>query len=160
MRIEPSLVRIRAVVTVAAINLSVVASVISRTVVVPYMKLRFTLGNFFKYKTLSDTVSIADVEPYFAEDYVVLGYVSVPFFISFGKNVTDPVYTSDSKTLRATKSPADSVAAFDVISLALLGRLFIVDPVSASDTGSLQMQDYCGIDYFAEDYLGSSRTFS
>lgn len=160
MRIEPSLVRIRAVITAAAINLSVVASVMSRTVVVPYMKLRFTLGNFFKYSTFTDSVSIGDVEPYFAEDYVEPGYVSVPFSISFGKNVTDPVYVSDAKTFTVTKAVSDSVAAFDVISLALSGRLFIVDPVSASDTGSLQMQDYCGIDYFAEDYLGSSRTFS
>jgi len=160
VRIGPSLVRIRAVVKTAAINLSVVASVMSRTVIVPYVALRFTIGNFFKRLTPIDTIRVADDEPYFAEDYVELGYVSFPFFLTFGKNVTDPIYISDSKTFSVTKTVTDSVVTFDVISLALSGNLFIIDPVSALDSGSLIMQDYCGIDYFAADYLGEFRTFS
>lgn len=160
MRIEPSLVRIRAVVKAAAINLSIVANVVSRTVVVPYIALRFIVGNFFKYHTLSDSVKIGDVEPYFAGDYVEPGYVSVPFFISFGKNVTDPVYITETRVLRVSKGASDSVSVSDVFSLAMSGKLYILDPVSVSDDGSLQMQDYCGIDYFAGDYLGDSRAFS
>lgn len=35
----------------------------------------------------------------------------------------------------------------------------ISDSVSALDSGVLSMQDYCDLTYFAEDYVGVSRTF-
>lgn len=35
----------------------------------------------------------------------------------------------------------------------------VADSVTASDSGSLLMQDYCDMTYFAEDYVGTTRTF-
>ena len=35
----------------------------------------------------------------------------------------------------------------------------VSDSVSAADSGVLSMQDYCDLTYFAEDYVGLSRTF-
>ena len=162
MRIEPSLVRIRAVITAAAINLSVAASVISRTVVVPYIKFRHVLGHFFKYSTLADEVFLRDVAPYVDDGYIDSGYFEVSFYISFGKATNDSITTSDNNIIFGVSTTVnETVYSIGTFSYALSGFISaILDNVSAADEGSLQMQDYCDTTYFAEVYVGVSRTFS
>lgn len=58
----------------------------------------------------------------------------------FTKNVTNVVFAQDADIKAYNKA--------------------LVDMVEAADAGSLVSQSYCDITYFAEDYVGESRTFS
>jgi hypothetical protein len=55
------------------------------------------------------------------------------------------------------KGLAESPTATD--SAAIAAGKALIDSTSASDAGILISQDYCDITYFAEDYVGTSRTF-
>jgi len=59
---------------------------------------------------------------------------------TFTKSVTNIVSVQDSKILALSKG--------------------VSDMIEASDAGSLVSQNYCEFNYFAEDYVGESRTFS
>ena len=212
MRIDPTLVRIRARVKAAVANPAVKASTISATILAPYIRIRTALGHFFKTLFPSDSVSISDGQNYFAEDYVEPGYVAVPFYINFTKVLTEAVAlvdnivltkfktftdsstVSESSALLVGKTPSEILALADTATrdytktvselailadnaarsftkglseasiladvVALSARLAIIEQPVASDSGILQMQDYCAFDYFAEDYVGESRTFT
>jgi hypothetical protein len=56
------------------------------------------------------------------------------------KYITNVVFTSDTSTRAWDANKADSV--------------------SLASSGSLTSQSYCDLSYFAEDYVGESRTFS
>lgn len=56
------------------------------------------------------------------------------------KTISELVYTADARIIEAVLAKADSVVT--------------------SSSGLLVMQDYCDITYFAEDYVGQSRTFT
>jgi len=43
--------------------------------------------------------------------------------------------------------------------LAILKTKILGDSSAFTDSGSLRNQGYCAFDYFAEDYVGDSRTF-
>ena len=58
---------------------------------------------------------------------------------SFSDYTNNTVSTSDSATVTNTKGFSDSL--------------------SSSDSGTVTVQNYCDITYFAEDYVGESRTF-
>lgn len=51
----------------------------------------------------------------------------------------------------------DSVSVTDNTFMSI-GKTF-ADTIGATDAGSLKMQNYCAIDYFADDYVGLSLTF-
>jgi hypothetical protein len=53
---------------------------------------------------------------------------------------------------------ADTTSAVDATSLS--PEKAIADMIELADAGSLVAQNYCDITYFAEDYVGESRTFS
>jgi len=266
VRADPTIVRIRAIIRAAVANPAVKASTISAALLVPYIRIRTTLGQFFKFVSPSDSVSISDGQNYFAEDYVEPGYVAVPFYINFTKVLTEAValvdnivltrfrtptdsstvsessallvgktpsealslsdtatrdYTKavselatladaaarsvskpfsesltsgDDTTINLTKPRSDSTTIADSSALdfrtsrtealsltdaattaftkglseapsltdvvALSASLAIIEQPVASDSGNLRMQDYCAFDYFAEDYVGASRTFT
>lgn len=98
-----------------------------------------------------------------------------------GKVLADNITETDAASLAVTKLIADSLAMADSVvginftdtendALAIddlgidddpawvLGKN-LSETVSTSDSGLLIMQDYCDITYFAEDYVGTSRTF-
>lgn len=101
--------------------------------------------------------------------------------LSVSKVLLDSVSETDAAALAVTKLIADSLAMVDsVVGIAFtdaeddalaiddlgidddpawnLGKN-LADTTSTSDSGLLIMQDYCDITYFAEDYVGLSRTF-
>lgn len=212
MRADPTIVRIRAIIRAAVANPAVKASTISAALLVPYIRIRTTLGQFFKFVSPSDSVSITEGQNYFAEDYVEPGYVAVPFYINFTKVLTEAValvdnivmtrfktFTdsstiSESSVLLVGKTPSEALSLSDTATrdytkavselaaladaattaftkglseapsltdvVALSARLAIIEQPVASDSGILQMQDYCAFDYFAEDYVGEFRTFT
>lgn len=286
MRIDPTRIRIRAVVQAATAKATVSAVAFRASVLVPYIRIRTLLGQFLKFFQITDTVGVSEGQTYFAEDYVEPGYVGAGFFINFTKVITDTVGVSElfgffrdravpdsatmtdsaaltfgtSKadsatvsdaltTLAFTKAPVDSVSAADAITafsaskaladtatgtdspafsaskvladtssaadafvasvlkplsdtasaadasannftkivsdlaaladaaalsaskvladtstladvVAISAGKSIIDTATASDSGSLRMQDYCDFTYFAEDYVGESRTFT
>ena len=286
MRIDPTRIRIRAVVQAATAKATVSAVAFRASVLVPYIRIRTLLGQFLKFFQLTDTVGVSEGQTYFAEDYVEPGYVGAGFFINFAKVITDTVgvaelfgfsrdravpdsaTTADSAALTFstskadsatatdaltdlvfTKAPVDAASAADAITafsaskvltdtatsvdspafsaskalvdtssaadafvasvlkplsdaasaadaptnnftkivsdlatladaaalsaskvlsdtptladvVAISAGKSIIDIATASDSGSLRMQDYCDFTYFAEDYVGESRTFT
>ncbi len=97
--------------------------------------------------------------------------------ILFEKAQADTIASSDQiTTVGFEKAQADTIASSDQITTVgfakLIGELLSVsdenivdfqgnksDNVATSDGGSLLAQSYCDITYFAEDYVGESRTF-
>lgn len=65
--------------------------------------------------------------------------------------------SSDQATLAAFKSLADQSLLQDSLSKAVGSAL--VESTLISDVGLVSNQNYCGSGYFAEDYVGVSRTF-
>lgn len=122
--------------------------------------IRYALGTFFKRFALVDSVRLGDDEVYFAADYVEEGYVSSGFEKLFGKYVADSPAVTDTRVVVITKVLADVVVVSESLSLAAAGVRGFSDSPSASDTGLVRMQDYCPYDYFVEDYVGVSRSFT
>jgi hypothetical protein len=60
-------------------------------------------------------------------------------FVEFMKGLAEAPTATDSAVIEAGKA--------------------LIDSTSASDAGTLISQGYCDITYFAEDYVGTSRTF-
>lgn len=83
---------------------------------------------------------------------------------TFAKNVvylrdfTDSFSTSDSDTIDfgAVKSDDGALTDSDVKSM----TKSLAEAPSAASSGSLRSQGYCDFTYFAEDYVGASRTFT
>ncbi len=99
-------------------------------------------------------------------------------FLQYSKVLNDSFMFADTLTRQVALSKSDSVALADLISIALIvGRSLsdtfslvdsivlnfnkgLFDSASVDDAGSLISQGYCDITYFAEDYVGESRTFT
>ena len=83
---------------------------------------------------------------------------------TFAKNVvylrkpTDSFNTSDSDTIDFGAVKSDDGLLSD--SEVKLGGKFITESPSAVSSGTLRSQGYCDFTYFAEDYVGASRTFT
>lgn len=87
-----------------------------------------------------------------------------------GKAITDPASTTDATAARVAKALADAAAITEQARFALSRTLAdayattdttnknankgIADVAAATDSGSIRMQSYCDITYFAEDYVG------
>lgn len=96
----------------------------------------------------------------------------------FAKALSDTVLFADAASLGFDLAKADSVSTTELIAIALIvGRSLadsvtmgdstslapnkaLSDSASVDDAGSLISQGYCDITYFAEDYVGESRTFT
>jgi hypothetical protein len=78
--------------------------------------------------------------------------------VDFSKVVADLANLADAAVRDFSKAASDTASLTDAV--ALVSRLGIIDQPTASDSGSLRMQDYCDFTYFAEDYVGESRVFT
>jgi hypothetical protein len=74
------------------------------------------------------------------------------------KVLADQPLVAELHAFSQTKGFADSGNAGD-LPVKSIGQTF-TDASSANDDGSLRSQGYCDFDYFAEDYVGQSRTFT
>jgi hypothetical protein len=79
---------------------------------------------------------------------------------AFTKGVSNIVFTGDSfsravdynRGFSDATTSTDDTKFFDFVKS-------LADNTATSDTGSLRSQGYCDFSYFAEDYVGDSRTF-
>jgi len=74
------------------------------------------------------------------------------------KVLADQSLVAELRAFSQAKGFADSGNAGD-LPVKSIGQTF-TDASSANDDGSLRSQGYCDFDYFAEDYVGQSRTFT
>jgi hypothetical protein len=65
----------------------------------------------------------------------------------------------DDQEMYFTKQMSEIAAVTDVIAWLLTAVRNFEESALISDTGSLRSQGYCDFSYFAEDYVGASRTF-
>lgn len=133
MRIDPTRIRIRirAVVQAATAKATVSTVAFRASVLVPYIRIRTLLGQFFKFFQLTDTVGVSEGQSYFAEDYVDPGYVGAGFFINFTKVNADTATGADSPALLAAKPVADTASAADAFVASVLKPL--ADTASGAD---------------------------
>jgi len=77
----------------------------------------------------------------------------------FGKLHIDTPVVSDALAIHMLLAPfTDSTAVADIATMNA-GKNFTQEEASLADTGSLRSQGYADFSYFAEDYVGTSRTF-
>ena len=122
------------------------------------------------YKNLSDGVGAADTfslvhsvvhsDTVFATDDVdgaasILDDQEMQFF----KNTTNLAAFTDSfaRTVAFSRNFAENPSFTDTIA-SIYGTTFLETP-SLTDAGSLRSQGYCDFTFFAEDFVGASRTF-
>jgi hypothetical protein len=137
-------------------------------------------------KNLADSVNMSDSVSLlltFIREFADSVGTSDSQVIDFAKNLGDPVVPTDTLSFFTEKLISDGVAINDMADIddgftfqfeAYFTNLAFVndslirvdtfknffDTASVEDTGSLICQDYCDITYFAEDYVGQSRTFT
>lgn len=73
------------------------------------------------------------------------------------KPFTEGLTAQDASAYTLTTGFLDAAAVADNDSLVFTASR--VESVSAADVGLLSVQDYCALDYFAEDYVGFSQAF-
>lgn len=132
MRIDPTRIRIRAVVQAATAKATVSAVAFRASVLVPYIRIRTLLGQFLKFFQITDTVGVSEGQSYFAEDYVEPGYVGAGFFINFTKVITDTVGVSELFGFFIDRAVPDTASMSD--SAALTFGTSKADTASAADT--------------------------
>lgn len=77
---------------------------------------------------------------------------------SLDKPLADTLVAGDAAAVAVARPAADTVSVYDLLTQIFTKALTEVATVSSS--GSLISQGYCDLTYFAEDYVGESRTFS
>ena len=74
-----------------------------------------------------------------------------------GKPLADPIFISDRSVLTTTKPFAEAMSVTE--NFAKAPNKVASDAMGVTDSGSLRSQGYVDFSYFAEDYVGDSRTF-
>jgi hypothetical protein len=139
-------------------------------------------------KGINNTVTFQDDSRYFAEDYISEDYVlQTGIEVNFGKALAESVGVQSSTLIETTylRSFSDGFTATDDIdgvvtpeddqkvqffknttntvgitdAAALQLSISLSEAPAATDSGLIVSQGYCDITYFAEDYVGESRTF-
>lgn len=108
-------------------------------------------------KELTENLTIEAQGDYFAEDYTFAGYTVASFGIEVRKPVAEAVGITDLFGTAPSKQPSETVSLAETVVRGTVSS--IIDTPAVSDSGVLQMQDYCALDYFAQDYVGASLTF-
>jgi len=111
-------------------------------------------------KNLIDTVNVTDVAEVSnakVENPSDGSSVSDQAVIGFGKALTESPTAADAAFKGFIKGLTETPTATD--SAVIVAGKALIDSTSASDAGTLISQGYCDITYFAEDYVGTSRTF-
>lgn len=75
------------------------------------------------------------------------------------KSLEDTPLAADSISIQTLLAFTDFVSVTDNLQFEGSNEQFYGDQLSVGDSGSLLMQDYADITYFASDYVGTSRTF-
>jgi hypothetical protein len=78
--------------------------------------------------------------------------------VAFSRSFSDGSSASDIDTLNTGKNLSDNGGIID--SQVVQFTKASSDSGVAADSGSLRSQGYCDFTYFAEDYVGASRTFT
>ena len=80
--------------------------------------------------------------------------------VDFVRSFSDLASIAESKAISLSREVSDSAAVTDLFLYEIFIAVNLSDSSSASDAGSLLAQGYTdSMTYFAEDYVGSSRTF-
>lgn len=111
-------------------------------------------------KNLTDAVNVtdvADVSNAKVENPSDGSSVSDQAVLGVEKVFTESPTASDAAFVEFMKGLAEAPTATD--SAVIEAGKALIDSTSASDAGTLISQGYCDITYFAEDYVGTSRTF-
>ena len=114
-------------------------------------------------RDFTDTASLADastllISPAYSDTFALSDTTAT----SIDKNLTDSFALND---LSDAAGPTWSFSDFtnNVVSTSdsteVTNTKGLSDSLSSSDSGTLISQGYCDITYFAEDYVGESRTF-
>lgn len=95
-------------------------------------------------KALADTVGVAEQAS-----------------LAVGRPISDSVAASElfDRVFNANLAQSDSILTLDALASIGVEKL-LTDAISAVSAGSLRMTDYVDITYLAEDYVGTSTTFS
>ena len=114
--------------------------------------------NQFLWRALFDNLAVVEdqqaVAKLLTDSAAAADFMSL--IVSLAKS--DTVTTADQIALDPQKSvTGDSVTSTDTTAKSALKSL--TDSNTTSDSGYLYSQGYCDITYFAEDYVGTSRTF-
>jgi hypothetical protein len=111
-------------------------------------------------KDLSDTPAVTDaIALTFAKALASAAVIADALATDVDKGLTDSFTPNDALALLISKLvDPDSVSIADAT--ALSPQKAISDMIEPVDAGSLISQGYCDITYFAEDYVGESRTFT
>ena len=104
----------------------------------------------------TDALSSLDVSKLLEEiasvsEAAALDFTKVVADSSSVADLFDYIFDAD-RTFADTSSGADAITALSVSKA-------LTEAAAGADAGSLRMTDYADITYFAEDYVGSSRTF-
>jgi hypothetical protein len=113
-----------------------------------------------QHKVLSDSQGLTDAQAFeFAKALASAAVIADAAVRDVSKLLTDGVAPSDALAFLIDKLvDPDSVSIADAT--ALSPQKAISDMIEPVDAGSLVSQSYCDITYFAEDYVGESRTFT
>jgi hypothetical protein len=108
-------------------------------------------------KGLTESLTLEVQGSYFAEDYTFGGYTVAGFSIEVRKSAAEVVGVTDLFGIIRSKQPSEAVGLTETVVRGAISS--IIDTPTVSDSGALQMQDYCALDYFAQDYVGRSQAF-
>lgn len=98
----------------------------------------FTPPSKVESASVSDTSSLGLEKPQ-SDTLVLIDDMDGDIEYTVIKLISELVFSEDAKGVDFTKKSADNV--------------------TSTDAGTLQMQDYCDLSYFAQDYVGLARTF-
>lgn len=110
-------------------------------------------------RPLADSFSLADARTVsfsksLSDSFALVSATS----ISMALPKADAISVTDTPAKSITKAPfADTTSLLSAISLQ--PNKHLADNLGAGDSGSLRSQGYADFSYFAEDYVGDSRTF-
>ena len=113
-------------------------------------------------KQLADAVSLTDaLQQVVTKVLADAATATEQAFLELGRPLADSATATDvlDRVFAANRTASDSALTSDVLASIDVSKL-LTDAASAVSSGSLRMTDYADITYFAEDYVGSTRTFS
>lgn len=109
-------------------------------------------------RSFADSATVADVD---ARAYSLAKTEQVVVadndFIDWTKSLAHSITPADVSVFLAEKPFSESLSTADAN--ALIFSAARVESVTMTDVGVVSIQDYCGLGYFAEDYVGSSQSF-
>lgn len=125
----------------------------------------YFLATLVFLRDFADTASVSDAAPVLSVSKELLDSASttdalnvvVDKFLADGVAMNDSFDLSDGALWAFSKSVVNVVFVSDAATLSTNKENS--DMITVQDAGSLRSQGYCDFSYFAEDYVGDSRTF-